>query len=54
MSVSGRNAFPDVRSGQEALRDVREWSAGTRGWLGVVGRPSWMSVSGQESLPNVR
>ena len=40
--------------GQEALPDVREWSGDLPGCLGVVGWPSRVSVSGRETLPNVR
>ena len=36
-----------------ALKDVREWSGVPSGCLGVVGRPSRMSVSGREALPDV-
>ena len=37
----------------EALQDVREWSEGPPGFPGVVGRPSRMSGSGREILPDV-
>ena len=50
--------------GRKALSDVREWSEGTPGCTGVVGwpsgclgvvrRPSRMSWSGREALPDVR
>ena len=42
-----------IGSGQVVLPDVREWSGGPPGCLGVVGRPSQMSGSGRESLPDV-
>ena len=38
-------------SGQDSLSDVREWSLQ---YLGVFGRPSRMSGSSEEALPNVR
>ena len=38
-------------SGQEALRDVREWSGGPPKCPGVVEMPSRMSESGREALP---
>ena len=41
-------------SGWEALSDDREWLGGPPGCSGVVGRPSPMSRSGQESLQEVR
>ena len=47
-------------SGQEALPNVREWSGVSPRWLGgpsgcllVVGRPSRLSISGCEALPDV-
>ena len=40
-------------SGREALPHVREWSVGPPGCLGLVGRPSQMSGSGQVALPGV-
>ena len=42
------------RSGREALPDDREWSGVPPEYLGVFGRPSWMTQSGQEALPDVR
>ena len=51
MSGSVLEARPDIC---EALPDVREWSGGPTGGLGVIGRPSLMSGSGWEALPNVR
>ena len=51
-------------SGRESLEDVREWSGGLPGCPGVVHRPqgcpgvvrrrSRMSVTGRETLPDVR
>ena len=48
-------------SGRETLCDLREWSRDPLGCPGVVERlflmsvkPSWMSGSGQEALPDVR
>ena len=41
-------------SGLETLPDLRESSGGPPGCPGVVRRPSGMSVSARESLPNVR
>ena len=41
-------------SGRIALPDVRELSAGLSRCPGVVGRPSRMSMSGQEIFPNVQ
>ena len=35
---------------REAFPDVREWSGGPQGYLGVVGRPSRRSGSGREAL----
>ena len=40
-------------SGRESLLNVRVWSGGPPGCLGEVGRPSRMSGSSQEALPNV-
>ena len=51
MSKSGREALPD---GREVLPNIREYSGGPPGFLGVVGRPSQMSGSGREALPDVR
>ena len=36
------------------LPDVQEWSGGPRKFAGVVGKPSLMSESGREALPDVR
>ena len=41
-------------SAREALPDVREWSGGLPGFLGVVERPSWKSGSGRQELPDIR
>ena len=41
-------------SEREALHHVREWSTGPLGCPGMVGRPSKMSGSGREALPDVR
>ena len=41
-------------SGWEALSKVQKWSEDPPGCLGVVGRPTQMSGSGREALPNVR
>ena len=38
---------------REAFPDVREWSGGPQGYLGVVGRPSRISGSGREALKDV-
>ena len=38
----------------EAIPDVREWLRGPPGCPGVVGKPSRMTGSGRETLPNVR
>ena len=38
---------------REALPDVREWSEGSRGFAGVVGRLYRMFESSQEALPDV-
>ena len=54
MSGSGRDALPDVRSGQEALPYVWEWSRGPTECPRVVEIPSSMSGSGQEAIPDVR
>ena len=68
MSVSGREALPDVRewsgcpSGCPGVvgkpsrmsRSGREWSGGPPKCPGVVGRPSRMSGSGLETLPYIR
>ena len=40
-------------SGLLALPDVRKWSRGPSGCLGVVGRPSRMTGSGRETLTDV-
>ena len=54
-----QEVHPDVR---EVFSDVREWLGGTPGWpgvvarsprcQGVVGRPSWMTESGLQTLPD--
>ena len=54
MSGSGLGALPDDRGGREALTDVRVWSGGPPGCLGVVGRPFQMSGCCREALPVVR
>ena len=41
-------------SGREALWDGRQWSGGPLGCPGVVERPSRMSGSGREALPDGR
>ena len=51
MSGIGQEALP---GGREALPDVREWSVGPPGCLGVVGSPSRMSECNREALPDVR
>ena len=63
MSWSGREAFPDAGggreaprmsgSGREALPDVRVWSRGPPGCLGVVGRSYRRSESNREALQDV-
>ena len=40
-------------NGRVDLPDVREWSGGHPGCPGVVGRPTRMSESGRETLPDV-
>ena len=64
MSMSGRDGFPDVRERLGGPQDVREWSRWPPGCPVVVGRsfrmshvvrrPSRMSASGREALPDVR
>ena len=51
MSGSIRKALQVVR---EAFADVREWSGGSLGCPGVVGRPFQVSGSGRVALPDVR
>ena len=41
-------------SDQKAIPDFREWSGGHPECPVVVGRPSRMSGSGQDALPDVR
>ena len=41
-------------SGWLALPDVQEWSGGPAGCLAMVGKPSRMSGSVRETLPDVR
>ena len=41
-------------SGRQALLDDREWSGDPPGCPKVVGRPSWMTGSGLETLPDVQ
>ena len=60
-SANGRDTLPDVPEGWEAFLDVRQLSGGPPGCAegppscpGVVGWPFWMSVSGRETLLNVR
>ena len=63
MSKSGWEALPNVREWWETLSDVREWSevyakclgmvGDLRGCLGVVGRPSRMTVIGRKTLTDV-
>ena len=52
MSGSGLEALPGV-SGQDALLDVQEWSGCPPGCPGVVEKPSQISGSGRERLPDV-
>ena len=61
MTGSGREALPDVWEWLGGLPDVREWSGdppgcagGSPGFSRVVRRPSWMTGSGLETLPDVR
>ena len=54
MSGSVRDALTDVREWSGAIGDLREWSGDLPGGPGVIGRPSWMSGSGRESLRAVR
>ena len=42
------------RSGREAIPDVWDWLEGHPGCMGEIERPSRMSGSGQEALPDVR
>ena len=49
-----REAVPVVREWWEALADVREWSGCSPGCPEVVGRPSRMSGSDQDALPDDR
>ena len=42
------------RIGREVLLEVREWSGGPVRCPEVVGRPSRVSGSGQEALPDIR
>ena len=53
LSRSGREACLMSGSGRKAIPNVREWSDKTPGSLGVVKRPSQMSRSGRETLPDV-
>ena len=41
-------------NGWETLLVVREWSRGPPRCPEVVGRPTWMSGSGREALPDIR
>ena len=54
MFESGQETLSNVREGWESLSDIQEWSVGPPGCLGMVGRPSLMSGSGREALPDVR
>ena len=58
MSGSGPDSLPDfwkdLPDVRKDLKDVWEWSGGTPGSPGVVGRTSRMSGSGWEALPDVR
>ena len=54
MFGSGRDTLPDVPEGWEALPNVQELSGDPSGCQGVVRRPSQMSRSGRETLPDVR
>ena len=54
MFQSSRRSSRMNGSGREALRDVREWSGGPLGCLGVVEKPSRMSGSGQDALSDDR
>ena len=51
MPGSVRKALTDVR---EALPDIWQWSGDHPGFAEVVGRPSRMSESAMEVLPDVR
>ena len=51
MSGSGRETLPNFR---KALTDIQEWSVVPPVYLGVVGRPSLMSGSVWEALPDVQ
>ena len=42
------------RTSREDIPDVWEWSGGSPGCTGVVGRPSRKSGIGEEVLPEVR
>ena len=54
MYLSGGRTLWMFESGWEALLDVWEELGGPLGCPGVVGRPSWRSVSCRETLPEVR
>ena len=61
MTESGWETLPDVPEWWEAILDVRQYSGGPPGCpgarpgcLGVVKRPSQMSGSGLDALPDVR
>ena len=41
-------------SGRDALADDQEWSGARREFAEVVGRPSQISVSALEAVPDVR
>ena len=56
MSGSGLESLPDDRGGREALTDVQEWwkalpDVQEVSWM--CGRPSRLSGSGWETIPNV-
>ena len=53
MCGSGWEALTNVRKWSGAFLDVREWSLGSPGCPGVVGRPSVMPGSGRDALPVV-
>ena len=54
MSGSGQEAFPNIR---ELSREPPRWPGVVRDpykYPGMVGRPSWMSESGRETLRDVQ
>ena len=54
MAGSGWEALQVADSGREALLEGREWSGGSPGGPGVVGRPAQRAGTGLEVLSVVR